>query len=262
MANKPLTNRVAVVSGGASGIGIAVSHELAQRGALVAITDTIEEDEQQIVEQINSGEGSAMYWEMDPTDNDAVARTFTFVGNTLGKIDVLVNCHGVDQLLDPKAPTDPKLWNHLVNEQALASLNCTENVIKYMRSSRSGSIINISSDINPQATDPALEDSKQMVRMMSINTAQRYARYNVRVNTVNPKFIWSANSANGSANGNGNGIENATVVDQVKPPLGRFGEPQDLARTISFLASDDAKFITGSELNVDGGYALTQNIAS
>ncbi|MGM0439747.1 MAG: SDR family NAD(P)-dependent oxidoreductase [Chlamydiota bacterium] len=246
--------KVAIITGGALGIGRESALLLAKEGAKVAVTDILEEEGQQVVQEIKQAGGEANYWHLDVSQEEEVKDTFSMVMEKFGKIDILVNNAGISGANKPPHQVSEEEWQHVMNINVNGVFFCTKHAIPFMEDS-GGSIINLSSiyGIIGAADIPPYHTSKGAVREMTKTDAIWYAPQNIRVNSVHPGYIWTPLVEN-LAEESGQGVEEFRQQLASKHPLGYVGEPLDIAHGILFLASDESKFMTGSELVIDGGY--------
>ncbi|MBA2321274.1 MAG: glucose 1-dehydrogenase [Deltaproteobacteria bacterium] len=249
-----LHGKVAVVTGGANGLGEAIAGRMAEEGAAIAILDR-DERGREVAEKLAAGGSRAIFKRVDVTDEQQVASSFTSVAQDLGSITVLVNNAGIEGVNKPTDQLDLADWEKVMAVNSTAVFLCTKHVIAHMRAAGVGSIINISSiyGILGGADVPPYHASKGAVRVMSKNDALTYAAENIRVNSVHPGFIFTdmVRRYAGEA-----GLSEADARAALDPahPLGGTGEPDDIAWGVVYLASDQAKWVTGSELVIDGGY--------
>lgn len=247
--------KVAIVTGGAKGIGRSACRLLAQEGAMVAVLDTDTAAGRQTVDNITSTGGTAAFWTANTADEAAVSNTFTAVAAHFGRIDVLVNNAGI---LGTGKSTDEVTeaeWDAVMAVNVKGVFFCTKHAIPHMRKSGGGSIINISSiyGIIGAADVPPYHASKGAVRLMSKTDALLYAKDKIRVNSIHPGAIWTPLLEHMAADTPGGrpAFEAAMIAQH---PIGHLGEPDDIGWGIVYLASDESKFMTGSELVIDGGY--------
>ena len=252
---KRVDNKVVVVTGAASGIGKAISLLLAYEGAKVAVTDIKDKDGQSVADEIHASGGTARFWHLDTTDEDNVHKVFRDVVREFGSIDVLVNNAGIAGVSKPTHEISKNEWESLMNVNVTGVFLCTKHVIPYMLKSSTGSIINISSiyGLVGAGDMPPYHASKGAVRLMSKNDALIYAKNNIRVNSVHPGFIWTALVEKLGKESPG-GVEEFRRQLDSRHPIGHVGEPNDIAYGVLYLASDESKFVTGTELVIDGGY--------
>jgi NAD(P)-dependent dehydrogenase (short-subunit alcohol dehydrogenase family) len=250
-----MQGKVAVVTGGALRVGRATSLMLAREGADVAVADVEDAAGEAVIAEIRQAGGNARYWHLDVSQEDEVAKVFKEVVAHFGRLDVLVNNANIG---GPENATDSVTeaqWDSVMAINVKGVLFCTKHAIPHMRHCGGGSIVNVSS-IYGMVSSPHLAPfhaSKGAVRIMSKTDALAYGQDRIRVNTVCPGYIWNESDAESAAN-IGVGPDVARNAMSASHPLGHLGEPDDVANAILFLASEEAKFITGTELVIDGGY--------
>jgi NAD(P)-dependent dehydrogenase (short-subunit alcohol dehydrogenase family) len=250
-----LKEKVVIITGAALGIGRAVSCLLARQGALVAVTDLQDDAGRELVEQIKKDGGCATYWHLDVSCEDAVREVFTAIKQQFGRIDVLVNNAGIAGVDKPTDQITEAEWDKVMAINVKGVFLCTKHVIPAMREAGGGSIINLSSIYGlVGAPDlPAYHASKGAVGMMTKTDALLYAKEKIRVNSVHPGFIWTPLVEALGENSPEGVVSFRQHLDSLHP-IGHVGEPDDVAYGILYLASDESKFVTGSELVIDGGY--------
>ena len=252
---KRLENKVVLLTGGSLGIGRAGCKRLAQEGAHVAITDIKDEKGSELEKEINKEGGSAKYWHLDVSNEQEIKNVFREVSEKFGKIDVLVNNAGISGVNKPTHEITLEEWQQLMDINVNGVFLSTKYIIPYFKDQGQGNIINLSSiyGIISSPDIPAYHASKGAVRLMSKTDAHLYAPDNIRVNSIHPGFIWTPlveSMAKESEVGEEAFRENLDSMH----PIGHIGEPDDIAYGIVFLASEESKFMTGSELVIDGGY--------
>ena len=247
--------KVTVITGGANGIGRATCELLAREGARVAITDIADNEGEQVAVAIRAAGGQACYWHLNVTNERQVDEVFNAIEQAYGTIDVLVNNAGIIGADKPTHELSVADWHRVMDINVLGVFLCTKRALIGMRRERSGSIVNLSSiyGIISAPDVPPYHASKGAVRMMSKTDALLYASDGIRVNSVHPGFIWTPMVEDFAA-GKGNSVADSRASIGALHPLGHLGEPIDVAYGILYLASDEAKFITGTELVIDGGY--------
>jgi 2-hydroxycyclohexanecarboxyl-CoA dehydrogenase len=246
-----LEGRIALVTGGASGIGAATARRLAAEGARVAIGDINEDGARAI-----AGELDGLACVLDVTSVESAAEAVGKVASELGDIDVLVNNAGTD-LFEFFVNTTPGLWDFVLGINLRGVLAVTHAVLPGMQERRSGSIVNVSSEAGRVGSQGSAVYSAAKGGVIGFTKAiaREAARYRVRVNAVAPGPIETPllNAAPKLLGERGKRLKQAMVNTTV---LGRSGEPDEVAAAIAFLASDDASYITGQTLGVSGGLSM------
>lgn len=247
--------KVAIVTGGALGIGHATSLLLAREGARVAVTDVNDRDGESTVRAIENASGIAAYFHLDVSNEAQVQHVLADVNGRFGRIDVLVNNAGISGVNKPTHEITEAEWDQLMAVNVKGVFFCTKHAIPYMQRAGSGSIINLSSiyGLVGGADVPPYHASKGAVALMTKNDALIYAPNHIRVNSVHPGFIWTPMVENFARQMPGD-VEAVRHQFDALHPIGHIGEPDDVAWGILYLASDEAKFVTGSALVIDGGY--------
>ena len=250
-----LAEMTCIVTGAAKGIGKATCERLAEEGAKVAVTDLDDKEGTALRDAIVQGGGTAEYWHLDVTDEADVARVFQEVADRFGQIDVVVNNAGISGANKPTDEIDFEEWRKVIDVNVNGVFFCTKAAIPHMRKAGGGSIINMSSiyGIFSAPDLPPYHASKGAVREMSKTDALLYAKEGIRVNSVHPGFIWTP-LVEALAEDSEEGAKAFREYLDGLHPLGHVGEPEDIAAGVAYLASKDAKFVTGSELVIDGGY--------
>jgi NAD(P)-dependent dehydrogenase (short-subunit alcohol dehydrogenase family) len=244
-----LEGKVAVVTGGARGMGASEAKLFAREGAKVVIADLREEEGKQVEAEIAEAGGEAMFLRLDVTNEqdwrDAVDSTVA----RFGKLDVLVNNAGISSGAFPDSNSIDG-WDSIMEINSKGVFLGARSVIPKMVEAGSGAIVNISSImgmVGGGGGHPAYHASKGAVRLYTKALAVRYAKEGVRVNSVHPGFMPPmATSAPRDEAREREVTENT--------PMGREGRIEEVANAVLFLASDEASYITGAELAVDGGY--------
>ena len=240
---------MAVVTGAASGIGRATVERLAAEGATTVVTDVQDEAGESVVAGIRERGGIGLFLHHDVTGESDWREVVERVSNEYGRLDILVNNAGMGDLATIEETTLADYERTIAVDQTgvfLGMKTCADA----LKASGHGSVINISSIFGTSGgfgTSPAYHAAKGAVRTLTKNVALRWATQGVRVNSIHPGFI------------------RTPIIDQARgtevwdamtasTPMGRLGEPEEIAAAVAFLASDDASFVTGAELYVDGGY--------
>ena len=244
-----LEGRVALVTGAAQGIGHACALALAQEGASIAVAARNQQKLQELVGQITAAGGQAAAFVMDVADEEQVKAGIKSALGQFGKIDILVNNAGItrDQLLMRMKRAD---WDAVLNTNLTSAYLCMQQVIGSMLKQRWGRIINITSVFGQmgQAGQVNYSASKAGLIGLTMAMAREVASRNITCNAVAPGFI----NTNMTAALSDEFKENAVKTI----PLGRAGSPEDIAGAVRFLASDEAAYITGHVLNVNGGLLM------
>jgi len=238
---KRVEKKVVVVTGGALGIGRETCLLLAKEGAKVAVTDILDKEGQELVEEINNSGGVAKFWHLNVSDEKEVEKVYAEVVKEFGKLDATVNNAGIAGVNKPTHELTENEWDTVMNINVKGVFFCTKHAVPHMQKSGGGSIINLSSiyGLVGAGDIPPYHASKGAVRLMAKNDALIYAKDNIRVNSVHPGFIWTP------------------LVEELGKDTPGFREqldPIDIAYGILYLVSDESKFVTGSELVIDGGY--------
>ncbi len=249
-----LKGAVAIVTGGAVGIGRAACVRLAEEGAAVAITDVREDDGRALAADIERAGGVAAFWRLDVSSEADVQQVFAAVTARFGPMTVLVNNAGISGVNKPTHEITEAEWDALMAVNVKGVFFCTKHAIPAMRQAGRGSIINLSSiyGLIGAGDVPPYHASKGAVRLMTKNDALIYAPDRIRVNSIHPGFIWTPMVE--SFAGSQGDVQAVRRALDAKHPLGHVGDPDDIAWGVVYLASEEARFITGSELVIDGGY--------
>ena len=243
-----LENKVAMISGGARGMGAVEAKLFAKEGAKVIIGDMLEEEGRKLEAEINETGGECLFVPLDVTDENAWQRAVSQGVARFGKLDILVNNAGIYRANDVLETTSAE-WDQVMDINAKGVFLGTKHAIPEMRKSGGGSIVNISSvaGLVGSRMTAAYTASKGAVRLLTKSTAVQYASDGIRANSVHPGTIETPMTAGLLA-------DEAHRQDRMdRTPIGRLGQPEDVAYGALYLASDEASFVTGSELVIDGG---------
>ena len=254
-----LEGRVAIVTGSTYGIGEATAKLLADEGATSIITGRTVEEGERVAEEIRAAGGAAEYYSLDVTDEKRVAEVVKAVYEKHGKINVLVNNAGIAGPNKPIHEYTREEWERVFDVNVTGAFLCTKYIVPLMKKSGGGSIVYISSiyGIVGASDVPAYHATKAANRIMAKTGALFYAKDNIRVNSIHPGFIWTPmveNFLKGQSEKLGVPVEELRKGLDSEHPIGHIGEPNDIAYGVLYLVSDQAKFVTGSELVIDGGY--------
>ncbi|MFO7973959.1 MAG: glucose 1-dehydrogenase [Candidatus Hydrogenedentota bacterium] len=250
-----LEGKVALVTGGSCGIGKAVCQSFAEEGATVIITDILDEEGKTIASEIQKTGATAEYHHLDVSQEEEVANLIVDIKKKYGKLDVLVNNAGISGPNKPTHEIDTEEWDKLMGINVRGVFFCTKHAIPVMKDGGSGSIINLSSiyGIIGAPDIPPYHASKGALRLMTKTDALLYAKDKIRVNSIHPGFIWTP-LVEKMGEESPEGVEKYRKKLDGLHPIGHVGEPEDIAYGAVYLASDESKFVTGSELVIDGGY--------
>ena len=241
-----LEGRVALITGASQGIGQAIAVRLAAAGASVALAARNQDKLNEVVQQITSAGGKASAFQLDVADEEQIKSVFKAVIAKLGKIDILVNNAGItrDQLLMRMKRAD---WDAVLGTNLTSAYLCTQQVISPMLKQRWGRIINVTSIFGQigQAGQANYASSKAGLIGLTKAIARELGSRNITCNAVAPGFIETNMTAVLGDDFKQNALKNI--------PLGRIGTPDDVAGAVAFLASDEASYITGHVLDVNGG---------
>ena len=249
-----LQGKVAIVTGASVGLGHAIAFRMAQEGAGVALLDMRDKEGEAAADALRRKGFNVRYWHCDVTKEVDVARAVSNVDKHFGRIDVLVNNAGVAGANKPTHELTEAEWDFVQAVNVKGVFFFTKHVIPHMRRAGGGSILNLSSiyGLVGAADVPAYHASKGAVRLMTKTDAMLYAPDRIRVNSIHPGYIWTPMVE--QVLGEQGDMATARKAVDALHPLGHIGEPDDIAWGAVYLASDEAKFVTGAELVIDGGY--------
>lgn len=249
-ANLPFNNRVAVITGGARGIGRAIAETFAQRGAKVVIADLKYDLAQSSAQEISAATGrETLAVEVNVSELQSANEMIDATLSKFEQVDILVNNAGItrDTLI---VRMDEDDWNAVINVNLKGAFNCSKAVIRQMMKQRYGRIVNISSVSGQigQVGQTNYSASKAGIIGFTKALAREVASRNITVNAVAPGFIPTALTVDLPEE------LKKTILDAT--PLRRMGKPEEIAYAVAFLASDEAAYITGQVLAVDGGMVM------
>jgi len=244
MNKKRLENKVAVVTGSTSGIGEAIAVLFAEEGAKVVVSGRNTERGNNVKMKIINNGGTAIFVPMEARKNETIKNLIDTTIAQFGKIDILVNNAGT-VLIKPFLEITMEEWDYMVETDGRSYFYAMQQAIPHMIKNGGGNVLNMTSvaSIKPDPNFSMYNFVKAGMNLMTKSIAKEVAQYNVRVNLICPGPIMTPMIADSPLN------------DQMLStiPLGRFGTPEDVAYASLYLCSDEASFVTGSSLIIDGG---------
>jgi NAD(P)-dependent dehydrogenase (short-subunit alcohol dehydrogenase family) len=250
-----LKHKVAIVTGGALGIGEACTRRMVSEGAAVAILDRLEFEAGALASELTRAGHRVSFEPVDVSDEALLRAAIDRVVARYGRLDILVNNAGIAGAPKPTEQVSEAEWDRVQAVNVKGVFFGTKHALPHLRKAGGGSIINLSSIaglVGLGSTAP-YHASKGAVRLMTKNDAITYAADGIRVNSIHPGYIWTP-MVRGHFAATGADLEEARAAAGKLHPLGHIGEPDDIAWAVVYLASDESRFVTGSELVVDGGY--------
>jgi len=246
-----MKDKVALISGAASGMGAATARLFGREGAdMVFVADLLDKEGAEVVDSINKAGGKARYLHLDVTDEAGWQAAVAEIEKSAGGLDVLVNNAGISGSAEQDL-YDTAAWNRLMNINATGVFLGMKHGIALMKKRGKGSVINLSSVsgiVGQGFIHVGYNASKGAVRLITKSGAAQHGRDNIRVNSVHPGLMPPMRTSGRTA-------DPATQAKTLKGvPLGRAGEVDEVAYAILFLASDESSYVTGAELVVDGGW--------
>lgn len=242
-----LKGRVSIVTGGVRGIGKAIALTLIREGVKVAIVDFDKEGAIALKDEIEKNRGEAIAIPCDISKSSEVKSMVDQVKKAFDRIDILVNNAGIIRRGTIETVTEED-WDRVIEVNLKGTFNCSKAVVETMKQQRYGKIVNVSSiagKIGDITSAPGYGPSKAGIDALTKTLARQLAPYGINVNGVAPHAIETEMSAQWSEE------RRKEIIASI--PLGRLGKPEDVAEAVLFLASDEASFITGEILDVNGG---------
>jgi NAD(P)-dependent dehydrogenase (short-subunit alcohol dehydrogenase family) len=249
---KQFANKVAIVTGGASGIGKVTAHEPALQGASVVIANRNKQAGEQAVQEITRAGGTASFIQTDVSNEAQVKNLVEQTVAIYGRLDLAFNNAGVEQSPTALPDQTEALYQQVMDINVKGVWLCLKHQIPAMLANGGGSIVNTSSFSGAIAfaTIPLYVASKHAVVGLTKAVALEYAKSNIRVNAVLPGAVEDTGTFDRSFGGNQASIDWARSIH----PIGRMATPKEIANAVLFLLSDQAGFVTGHSMLVDGGY--------
>jgi NAD(P)-dependent dehydrogenase (short-subunit alcohol dehydrogenase family) len=245
-----MKDKVALITGAASGMGAATARMFGREGATVFVADLLDREGAEVVDSIRKAQGKAHYLHLDVTDEAGWQATVAEIEKSAGGLDVLVNNAGISGSAEQDL-YDTAAWNRLMGINATGVFLGMKHAIPAMKKRGKGSVINLSSVsglVGQGFIHVGYNASKGAVRLLTKAGAAQHGRDNIRVNSVHPGLMPPMRTSGRTA-------DPATRAKTLKGvPLGRAGEVDEVAHAILFLASDESSYVTGAELVVDGGW--------
>lgn len=241
-------DRYVLVTGSGAGIGAAIAHAFAAEGAFVYVVDMDKEKAEDVAGQIRNSGGKALDVVADVTDGPAVLAAIETITEHSGRLDVIVNNAGMNVRTDLRHMTDEE-WDLVLQVNLVGGARFARDGLALLQKSEHAAIVNLSSVMGSRSTRQmsAYSSTKAAMASLSRGLAVEYAPFNIRVNYLCPGFV--------ATNLTARFVRNPFVKEQIlaRTPMGRFGEPEEIAKVALFLASDDASYMTGTGITVDGG---------
>ncbi len=247
---KKLQDKVAIVTGSSMGIGQSIAEVFAEEGAKVVINSRALSRAQKVSDALRARGYEALPVEADVSRKADVDRMVQETVNAWGRLDILVNNAGIS-MISPSEELAEEKWCQAMDINLTGPFLCAQAAAKVMIPQGGGVIINISSILGELGLPmrAAYCASKHGLNGLTKVLGTEWSKYNIRVNAINPAYIRTPMDVQDQASG---GYSNADI--ERRTPLGRFGDPIEVARAALFLASDESSYITGTMLNVDGGW--------
>ena len=249
-----LKGKAGLVTGGGGGIGRAICLAFAHEGASVLVSDIVEETGLETVDLIREAGGNAVFAQADVSNEDEVKAMVAAAVTAFGSLDIACNCAALSQGSGPIHEFDQQVWDDTIDKCLTNTWLCQKHEVEAMLAAgKGGSIVNISSNasLRGQAHNTAYAAAKGGVNILTKSSAGEYAPQGIRINAVSPGVVLTKALEKYFE-------EQPKIAEGLKraTPLGRLGQPEEIAEAVVFLLSDRASFITGQLLSVDGGGAI------
>ena len=250
-----LSGKTAIVTGGAVGIGRACVERMAEEGAQVAMFDVMEAEGMALAGDLGAKGHAVAFWRVDVADEAAMKAAVDAAATRFGGLHVMVNNAGISGSPKPTDQVTEEEWDRVQAVNVKGVMFGTKHAVPHLRAAGGGSIVNLSSiaGLIGVGNLAAYHASKGAVRLMTKNDAVTYAPEQIRVNSIHPGHIWTPMVEN-HLRATSPDLEAAKAAAGAVHPIGHMGEPDDIAWAVIWLASDEAKFVTGAEIAIDGGY--------
>jgi cyclopentanol dehydrogenase len=253
-----LPGRVAIITGGARGMGRAIAHRYSSEGCSIVIADILDTEANRTVADIRSNGGCAIYVKCDVTSSSQVENVVSQTIEMFGKVDILVNCAGIGTKPTPLEETTEEDWDRVMAVNCKGTFFCIQAVAPHMKQRNYGKIINI---VSVAAFDYGGINfhyfaSKAAQASVARTAAVALAPFNVCVNSIHPGMVLTDMSAIFSGPGVKDVVAHQTEMARSNVPFQRLGTPEDIASAALFLASEESSYITGDSICVSGGSGL------
>lgn len=245
--NDKLKNKICIITGAASGMGASEAIAFAKQGATVIVADLDYEKAVEVTQQITQTGGNAYPFSIDVTNSDDLQKLVNFTTEKFGRIDILVNNAGIFDYYKNSLETSEELWDKIFNINIKSIFMLTNLVLPIMTQQQSGAVINIASiaGLVAQMGGASYTASKHAVIGYTKHLAAVYGKQGIKINAICPGTIKTPMTEK---------MLETRPTDKI--PLDRFGNTDDISELAIFLASDDAKFMSGACIAIDGGYTI------
>ncbi|MFZ5637062.1 MAG: SDR family NAD(P)-dependent oxidoreductase [Pseudomonadota bacterium] len=249
-------DKVCIVTGAALGIGRACAERLGEEGAKLALFDVLDVEGEALAAELNARGIPARYWHVDVASEANVQAAVAAVAAHFGGLHALINNAGISGSTKLTHEITEAEWDRVQAVNVKGVFFCTKHAIPHLKAGGGGSIVNLSSiyGLIGAPDVPAYHASKGAVRLMSKTDAMIYASDRIRVNSVHPGYIWTPMVEHHLRASGATDLDAARTEVGRLHPLGHMGDVDDIAWGVVYLVSDESKFVTGTELTIDGGY--------